>query len=321
MGDDRERRERSIRRLEKRIRKIGEFLKEAEPKIGSSGTEIQTNITDNESARIKGPHGYIHGFNGIAVVDSGNQVIVSAEAIGFGSESGCFPQMLDSLEENMKKITGKKKPLKEALVTADTGFFSEDNLQEAAKRKIDVLIPDPQFRQRDPIFDGRESHKETSAKQYFTAEDFTYNEKEDSFTCPAGKILPYKCSIEFKKRNTSGKQYRCKKSVCEKCSIIDKCIRKRSDKKSFRTLYIMDRKYEDNLSEEMKKKIDDPAYRELYSRRMQIVEPVFSDITYCKGMDRFTLRTKRKVNIQWLLYCIVHNIGKCIKPLSLNYGV
>jgi len=70
----------------------------------------------------------------------------------------------------------------------------------------------------------------------------------------------------------------------------------------------------------MRKKIDSPAYRELYSRRMQIIEPVYSDITYCKGMNRFTLRTERKVNIQWKMYCMVHNIGKCIRPLGMKYG-
>jgi hypothetical protein len=49
----------------------------------------------------------------------------------------------------------------------------------------------------------------------------------------------------------------------------------------------------------MREKIDEPVNRELYSRRMQIIEPVFSNITYCKGMDRFMLRTQKKVNIQW----------------------
>jgi hypothetical protein len=29
-------------------------------------------------------------------------------------------------------------------------------------------------------------------------------------------------------------------------------------------------------------------------------------------MNRFTLRGKIKVNIQWLLYCIVHNMGKLL---------
>jgi len=90
--------------------------------------------------------------------------------------------------------------------------------------------------------------------------------------------------------------------------------------KNAKTWYIVDRKYEDNLSEKMRKKIDSPAYRELYSRRMQIIEPAFSDITYCKGMNRFTLRTEKKVDIQWKLYCTVHNIGKCIRPLGMKYG-
>jgi len=29
-----------------------------------------------------------------------------------------------------------------------------------------------------------------------------------------------------------------------------------------------------------------------------------------KRMDRFTLRTKRKVDVQWGLFALVHNIGK-----------
>ncbi|MEW6287354.1 MAG: transposase [Chloroflexota bacterium] len=29
-----------------------------------------------------------------------------------------------------------------------------------------------------------------------------------------------------------------------------------------------------------------------------------------KHMNRFTLRTKRKVDMQWRLYAMVHNIGK-----------
>ncbi len=28
------------------------------------------------------------------------------------------------------------------------------------------------------------------------------------------------------------------------------------------------------------------------------------------GLDRFTLRGKAKVNIQWLLFGLVHNLGK-----------
>jgi len=43
---------------------------------------------------------------------------------------------------------------------------------------------------------------------------------------------------------------------------------------------------------------------------------VFANIRINKRLDRFTLRGKIKVNIQWLLYCLVHNIEKI-----LNYGL
>ncbi|MCR4300604.1 MAG: transposase [Sulfuricaulis sp.] len=35
-----------------------------------------------------------------------------------------------------------------------------------------------------------------------------------------------------------------------------------------------------------------------------------ANVRHAKGLDRFTLRGKTKVNAQWLLYCLVHNIGK-----------
>jgi hypothetical protein len=65
-----------------------------------------------------------------------------------------------------------------------------------------------------------------------------------------------------------------------------------------------------NLTKAMMEKIDGEKGRQIYPQRMAIVEPVFANIEIHKGMNRFTLREKIKVNIQWLLYCMVHNIGK-----------
>ena len=126
-----------------------------------------------------------------------------------------------------------------------------------------------------------------------------------------------------KLRNNEGEKYQAMASDCGKCPQIEKCIsmKNRNAKRHARTLYIAEKKYKENLSEKMREKIDNPAYRELYSRRQQIIEPVFSDIEYCKGMNRFTMRTTEKADIQWKLYCIVHNIGKCIRPLEKKYGV
>jgi hypothetical protein len=63
-------------------------------------------------------------------------------------------------------------------------------------------------------------------------------------------------------------------------------------------------------SQKMRRAIDSPQGRALYSRRMATVEPVFANIRHHKRMSRFTLRGKAKVSTQWQLYCLVHNIEK-----------
>ena len=70
-----------------------------------------------------------------------------------------------------------------------------------------------------------------------------------------------------------------------------------------------------NLSKLMVEKIESEKRRKIYPQRMAIVEPVFGNIRTNKRLDRFTLRGKIKVNIQWLLYSMVHNIEKIA-----NYG-
>ncbi len=64
----------------------------------------------------------------------------------------------------------------------------------------------------------------------------------------------------------------------------------------------------DDPSERMRRAIDSSKGQQLYSQRVATVEPVFANIRHNKRIDRFTLRGKVKVGIQWLLYCLVHNI-------------
>ena len=60
----------------------------------------------------------------------------------------------------------------------------------------------------------------------------------------------------------------------------------------------------------MQQRLDTPAGRDQYEQRFGTVEPVFGNLRYNKRLDRFTLRGRTKVNGQWLLFCLVHNIEK-----------
>ena len=294
-----------LKRLEKKAAKILEFLETHEDRRGAGGEIIKSNITDNESGKIKGPHGVIQGYNGIAVSDSKNQVIVAGNAYGSVSEGQFFPEMLEQTEVHMRTVKRKRKPLQETKILGDTAYFSEDNLQAAKKKEMEAIIPDEQFRNRD---DKLKEGERREGKERFDARYFEYVKRGNYYLCPNKKVLKY-MGITKLNRN-EGKKYQSKSKDCKGCPYAERCIHSNKKQRKQRTLYIPISKYMENLAQKMREKIDKPKYRRIYSRRMQIVEPVFADITYCKGITRFTLRGQEKVNIQWQLYCIVHNIGK-----------
>jgi hypothetical protein len=55
---------------------------------------------------------------------------------------------------------------------------------------------------------------------------------------------------------------------------------------------------------------DSPEGRARYGRCFATVEPVFGNLRHNKQLNRFTLRGQKKVDAQWKLYCLVHNIEK-----------
>jgi hypothetical protein len=57
---------------------------------GAKGSVRKSNRTDNESAKMATDKGVIHGYTGVAAVDSANQIIVEAQAHGTGSEQAPY---------------------------------------------------------------------------------------------------------------------------------------------------------------------------------------------------------------------------------------
>lgn len=65
-----------------------------------------------------------------------------------------------------------------------------------------------------------------------------------------------------------------------------------------------------NYTDWMKQRVDSDKGKQIYSHRMSVVEPVFGNIGTNKRLNRFGLRGKKKVQGQWQLYCLIHNIEK-----------
>lgn len=298
------------KKLKQQIEKLSVFINTMEKKEGRRGQEIQSNVTDNESAVILGPSGYIQGYIGLAVSDQKNQIIVSAKAVGSANEGEHFTGMLDQTGENIKKTSSPETwEEKEKTFLADRNYFSEDNLKACDERGIDVIIPDSQYKRR----------LGANKEKLYELEDFIYFKNDDYYKCPQGKKLPYKGADIM--NNDEVKYYRASLTDCRACPVYNKCIRTKKERNMLdkgKNLVVRKSNEHGSFCKIMRKKLDTEEYQEKYARRIQIIEPVFANISYCKGLDRFTLRGKEKVNGQWQLYCIMHNLGKCLNEHNIR---
>ena len=63
----------------------------------------------------------------------------------------------------------------------------------------------------------------------------------------------------------------------------------------------------------MRTKRQTEAGRAVYARRKTIPEPVFGQIKQARGFRRFWLRGIRKVQAEWALICLTHNVLKLFR--------
>jgi transposase len=305
-----ERQKKRERRFQVQVERLNEFIKDREPKLGSNGKEIQSNAVDNESVKMPSSHGVVQGYNAQALVDSKHQVILAAEAFASQDHENLKP-MLDGVKKNVAAIGKDETYFQGKQLTADPNYHSLNSLKICKDEKIDAYIPDIQYRTRDPRFSDQQRFKDkkkADAKSSpFSEADFTYDESRRVYLCPNGKEL--KCHARNQvNRHRTYDIYHARPEDCSACPLRSRCLSK-SDT-SRRYLSIQVDTAQPNLIDEMKAKIDSEQGKKIYARRLGIVEPVFANICVHKHMDRFTLRSKRKVDVQWRLFALVHNIGK-----------
>lgn len=303
-----------IAKLQKQIKKIRDWTKDNDDRPGAGGKPVKSNITDNESAKMKTSNGVIQGYNGVAMADDKHQVIVAAEAFGKGPEQDLLKPMIDSTKGNLEEDV-----FEESKLTADSGFHTKKNMDMLAKEGIDGYVADNLFRKRDPRFDnsGRykeQTHKERLRKEkktrLFSTKDFYFDPDFKFCMCPSGKRL-YRTGNGIDTKGNFVTRFQGPKSACGPCTLRSKCLRKPDKTLQRQVAYFHDRKIpQGTASEKMKQKIDSPYGRMMYSKRLGTVEPVFANIRHMLKLDRFTLRGKIKVNCQWLLFCAVHNLKK-----------
>jgi len=323
--------EQAIETLNKASDKIDRFLKTNSPRKGQGKRpgEVKSNITDNESAKMTTSKGTIQGYNGLATVDKKHQVIIDAQAFGEGQEHHTLQPITDAVKERFQRLGIRKNIFKgryKPIITADTGFANETNMKYLHENKVNAYIPDNQFRSRDPKFQNQKTkygkrHQDISKKtpKIIPASEFKFDPVNLSCVCPAGQALSFIGCREDESNNQKA-FFIGKLLQCRHCDLKPQCMKNpesanRINGNGRQVSFILNQGRTSNFTDWMKERVDSDEGKLIYSHRMSVVEPVFGNIGTNKKLNRFSLRGKTKVQSQWRLYCMVHNIGKI-----MNYG-
>lgn len=283
----------------KQLRQVAETLRQAQAKLKSTGKE-KINLTDSDAHFQKDKSRILPGYRAQLAVDAKNQVIVAQDVTNDQCDVSQLIPMVQEILKNVERLQpeGQKAPIK---LSADGGYHSGQNLARLAKEeyreKIDPYIPDTKL---------------TTPKQAdgdnvdlpFPHSKFTYNEKENRFSCPAGKQLDY-----VKQRVCDGVRYSVYKANrldCKSCQHFGKC----TTDKTGRSLWVSE--YQP-IIDRMREKLSTEAGKDIYGKRKITAEPVIGNLSYNLGFKEFLLREVHKVRGEFSLMCIAHNLLKMAK--------
>ena len=207
------------RALEERVRQDAE-AKGEDSRRTKPDEKAQYNFTDPESRILKGPDGFLQGYNAQVAVEAETQLIVAQTVTQAANDKQQLIPMIDEVEQQ-----SGQKPEE---VLADSGYASEENLKATEDAEVDVYVAV-----------ARDKHDQPQSR------------------CPRGPIPKGATRIA-----------------------------------------------------RMRRKLKTKVGRAIYARRKTIVEPVFGQIKQAQGFRQFLLRGLKKVQGEWALVCMAHNVLK-----------
>jgi len=185
--------------------------------------------------------------------------------------------------------------------SGDAAYGSEENYAYLEQNQIENYLKYNTFHQE--IHPPRKPERRLKAS--FRSENFPYDPEQDTFTCPAHHSLTYREARAYRTDNgyfSERRFYEC--DHCQDCPLRSQCTKAKGNRRiqvSFRLREYRRQARENLLSEQG-----------IAVRKQSCIEPesAFGNIKHNLGFRRFHLRGLEKVETEWGLVCIAHNMRK-----------
>ena len=259
------------------------------PGAGNKGSKYTSNKTHysptDPDARISVKPGKARKLNYLSQlsVDTAHHVITDIRAYHADGKDN------QQLADIVKRLQGRlwKEGLLWENCLADTGYSSGENYAFLEERGLKSFIPPHGTYKGGP--DG-----------------FIYNEAEDHYLCPQGKVIPFRKVFLDSRTRTKKKSYRASSKVCKGCPLRSTCLGKVNEKQFSVTYYRAE--YERNIE-----RVESREGRYMKGKRQSTVEPVFGTLTQFMGLRKINTIGLGQANKVMHLSAIAYNLKKYLK--------
>lgn len=284
--DDKGRRERSMKRLErlKKLRIKQEII--AEQIVTSPDGQVST--VDRDAKLIKGSRYTVEvGYNMQATVDMDHQIIIDIRSGGLNDQYELSP---------MSRRAQEIVDVKEIHVATDAGYHNGIEIAKVEESGV-----------RTYVAPGREG---VQTEKGFAKADFIYDPSNDVYTCPQGHQLQTNGQLHWKENvHTKHQVKRYSTRSCEMCPIRERCTKNVKGR-------VIERAIHQKTVDENNARV--ARYRAFYKLRQQTVEPVFGTLKRSWDMSYTLLKGREKVETEFRIAAIAYNLMRAVSILGIE---
>ncbi len=271
--------------LKARIQDVLEQFMLRGPKT-KNGKPRQVNLTDPESAMMKGPQGTHNSYSMQSVVDDKNGLIVHADAVNDANDSQQLADQISSAEDTLIRNC--------QVACADAGYSDIDQIEKIESEERSVVVPTQQQASDKP-------------PKPFRKCDFSYDRQNDCYWCPQGHRLIFR---RFQDKAHKKRDYRIENPVlCRCCQHFGCCTKSKQGRTVVRHVL-------EELSEKIQRRYEEPVYQAIYHRRKARAEHPFGYMKKDLGFTQMSMRGRLAAQAEASLLAICFNVARMIRLLG-----
>jgi transposase len=234
------------------------------------------------------------GYKGHMIIEAESEIITAIETTPANKDDG------NELKSLLKQQKDTLSLLPEELL-GDKGYDAGANLQLIEGEKITGYIS----------LRDKANHIDPN---FFTVDDFIYDEVKNTLTCPSGNIAPHyrKAVFHGKDQKKKGMVFEFIPQQCHNCELKPLC----NKAKGGRAVYIS---YYESFYQQMRERMDSEAGKEAYKNRYRVEHKVADLARYC-GMRCCRYRGLHRAGIHTLLAAMASNVKRMSRLLYSSEG-